>query len=305
VPRLTGPFPGLAYGEATEVAPGVRRVTAGNPGPFTGAGTNSYILGKGQVAVIDPGPPMAAHVAALLNAVAGETVTHILLTHSHDDHSGAAPLLRAATGAVLLSGGPHRPSRPPRPNEKESAEGADLAHRPDQILADGERIAGGSWQVEAIATPGHTANHFAFTLAGGDLIFTGDHVMGWSSTIVAPPDGSMADYMASLDRLGTRPEHRLLPGHGPPVADAAGRIADVRRHRRAREAAILARLHAGDRSIPAIVAAVYQDVDRSLHDAAALTVLAHLEDLVDRGLARLEAGVRLGGRYCAAGSTLP
>jgi hydroxyacylglutathione hydrolase len=158
-------------------------------------------------------------------------------------------------------------------------------------------LEGEGWRIVAVATPGHAANHMAFALPAAGLVFSGDHVMGWSSSIVAPPDGSMADYMASLDRLAARPETRLLPGHGPAVEDAQARIAELRRHRLAREAAILGRLAAGDRTIPAIVAAVYRDVDPRLHGAAALSVLAHIEDLVARGLVAAEGPPGLAGRY--------
>jgi glyoxylase-like metal-dependent hydrolase (beta-lactamase superfamily II) len=278
--------------------PQVRAVTAPNPGPFTATGTNTYIVGSGAVAIIDPGPAIPAHVEALLAATRGERVTHILLTHTHRDHSGALPALAAATGAVVLSGGPHRQPRPPASGETGALEEAgDTGHRPDIRLADGDALEGEGWRIVAVATPGHAANHMAFALPAAGLVFSGDHVMGWSSSIVAPPDGSMADYMASLDRLAARPEGRLLPGHGPPVEDAQARIAELRRHRLAREAAILGRLAAGDRTIPAIVAAVYRDVDPRLHGAAALSVLAHIEDLVARGLVAAEGPPGLAGRY--------
>ena len=281
-----------------DVAPGVRRLTAPNPGPFTAEGTNTYIVGRGRVAVIDPGPESAAHVAAILAATAGERVTHILLTHTHRDHSGGLAELAAATGATVLSGGPYRPARPLRPDEASPLEEAnDTGHAPDRVLADGEEIAGSGWRLVALATPGHAANHTAFALPAVDLVFSGDHVMGWSSSIVAPPDGSMGDYMASLDRLATRPERRLLPGHGPPVEDGPARIAELRRHRLGREAAVLARLAAGDRTIPAIVAAVYQGLDPRLEPAAALSVLAHIEDLVARGRVAVEAEGGVAGRY--------
>jgi len=173
----------------------------------------------------------------------------------------------------------------------------DTGHRPDRTLADGDRIDGEGWRIEAIATPGHTANHIALALPAAGLIFSGDHVMGWSTSIVAPPDGDMSDYMASLDRLAARPESRLLPGHGPPVEDARARIAELRRHRLAREAAILERITAGDSTIPAMVASIYRDVDPGLHAAAARSVLAHLEVLVRRGDVFTDGLVNLGGRF--------
>ena len=279
----------------------VRRLIAPNPGPFTGAGTNTYIVGSGRVAIIDPGPDMPAHIDALLAAVAGETVTHILLTHTHRDHSGALAALRAATGAQVLSGGPHRLSRALFPGEANILDDAnDTGHRPDIVLADGDVVDGGGWRIEAVATPGHTANHLALALPDAGLIFSGDHVMGWSTSIVAPPDGDMSDYMESLDRLAARPESRLLPGHGPPVEHAHDRIAELRRHRLAREAAILERIYAGDSTIPAMVASIYRDVDPNLHPAAARSVLAHLEVLVRRGDVFTDGLVNLGGRFLPA-----
>jgi glyoxylase-like metal-dependent hydrolase (beta-lactamase superfamily II) len=282
----------------TEVAPGIRRITAPNPGPFTHTGTNTYIVGSGRVAVIDPGPDIAAHVDALLAALAGETVSHILVTHTHRDHSAAVPALKARTGATVLSGGRHRASRPLGEGEAAALDASgDMGHTPDIVLADGDVVTGDGWRIEAVSTPGHTANHHAFACPAADAVFSGDHVMGWSSTIVAPPEGSMRDYMASLDRLAARPETRLLPGHGPPVEDGRMRIAELRQHRLAREAAILARIQAGDETIPAMVRAIYRDVDPSLHQAAALSVLAQLELLAERGTVATDGPVRLDGRF--------
>jgi len=286
---------------ASLVAPGIRRLTAPNPGPFTAAGTNTYIVGAGRVAVIDPGPDVTAHVDGLLAALAGETVSHILLTHTHRDHSGAVEALKARTGATVLSGGRHRAARPLQPGEADAlATSGDMSHRPDVILAAGDLVDGDGWRIVAVPTPGHTHNHIAFALPAAGVIFTGDHVMGWSSTIVAPPEGSMRDYMASLDRLAQRPERLLLPGHGPPVDDGRGRIEELRQHRLAREAAILARVRAGEAAIPAMVRSIYRDIDPALHPAAALSVLAHLELLVERGDVAAEGPARLDGRFTPA-----
>jgi glyoxylase-like metal-dependent hydrolase (beta-lactamase superfamily II) len=286
------------YGQAVAVAPGIRRVTAHNPGPTTFHGTNSYIVGSGAVAIIDPGPDDAAHVAALLAATSGETISHIVLTHTHRDHSGAVAALREATGAMTAGNGPHRPSRPPRAGETARLDAAgDAGFLPDLTLGDGDTIEGGSWRIEAIATPGHTANHLAFALSGSDLLFSGDHVMAWSTTIVAPPDGAMGDYMASLDKLAARPEPRYLPGHGGPVEDAPAYVRALKSHRRLREAAILERITRGDRTIAEIVATIYRDTDPRLHRAAGLTVLAHLEDLVTAGKVRTDGPPTVDGRF--------
>ena len=184
------------YGRAVEVARAVWRVTAHNPGPFTFHGTNSYLVGEGSFAIVDPGPDSPEHVAALLRAAGNRKVTHILVTHTHLDHTGATGQLVEATGAVTVGAGPHRPARPLHTGEANPLDAsADMHFTPQLTIADGDVVAGDGWAVEAIATPGHTANHLAFALNRHDLIFSGDHVMGWSTTIVAPPDGAMADYM--------------------------------------------------------------------------------------------------------------
>ncbi|MQT11564.1 MBL fold metallo-hydrolase [Segnochrobactrum spirostomi] len=273
------------YGEAVEVAPGVRRLTARNPGPFTFHGTNTFLVGSGPVAVIDPGPDDPAHVAAILAAAGPAGVSHILVTHTHLDHSPAARALAAATGAPVYGEGPHRPARAPRPGRTLGLDASgDLAFRPDVVLRDGDRVAGDGWAIEAVATPGHAANHLAFALGGTDILFSGDHVMAWSTTIVAPPDGAMADYLASLDRLLARPESVYLPAHGGPQREAHAYVAALKAHRAAREAAVLARLGAGDRTLADLVDAIYAGLDPALKPAAALSVLAHLDHLVERGL---------------------
>ena len=274
-------FP-LKPGVADEVRPGVRRVLCNNPSPFTFTGTVSYIVGKGKVAIIDPGPDDEAHAAALLDAVRGETVTHILVTHTHRDHSPNTARIKAATGATVYAEGPHRASRPRYESEKHNPEsGADRDFKPDVRVRDGETIEGDGWALQAVATPGHTANHLAFAWPERKISFVGDHVMGWSTSIVAPPDGSMIDYMASLERL-TRPATRICisPAMARKSRKAPRYVRFLIRHRQAREASILHRLAKGEADIPTMVRAIYIGIDPRLMNAAGYSVLAHLEDLV-------------------------
>jgi glyoxylase-like metal-dependent hydrolase (beta-lactamase superfamily II) len=284
--------------QVQEVAPGVRAIVADNPGPFTFKGTISYIVGHGQVAIIDPGPDDVAHVAALLDAVRDETVTHIFVTHTHRDHSPAAAKIKDATGAKVLAQGPHKPARPLHTGEIRRLDASvDLDFRPDITLADGDIVNGKGWTLQAVATPGHTANHMAYAFKEADLLFAGDHVMAWSTTIVAPPDGAMSDYMASLQKLAERSEPLYLSGHGAPVRDAPRYVQYLIRHRQAREASILHRLGKGAADIPTIVRAVYIGLDPRLVGAAALSVLAHLEELVARGAVVTEGPASIGGIY--------
>jgi glyoxylase-like metal-dependent hydrolase (beta-lactamase superfamily II) len=296
----------LVPGTATPIAPGVRAVVADNPGPFTFKGTMSYIVGRGKVAIVDPGPDDDAHVAALLDAVRNETVTHIFVTHTHRDHSPAVPKVKAATGAMVYAQGPHRLARPLHTGETHRLDAsADMDFRPDVALADGETVAGDGFTLEAVTTPGHTANHMAFALKEADLVFAGDHVMGWSTTIVAPPDGAMSDYMASLHKLARRGEQLYLCGHGAPVLEAQRYVQFLIRHRHGREASILHRLGKGAADIPTLVKAVYIGLDPRLVGAAALSVLAHLEDLVARGMVSTEGAPSIAGTYRLAELPLP
>lgn len=295
-------FP-LKPGVAEEVQPGVRRVLCDNASPFTFTGTVSYIIGKGKVAILDPGPDNAAHAAALLDAVRGETVTHILVTHTHRDHSPNTARIKAATGATVYAEGPHRASRPRYESEKHNPEsGADRDFKPDVMLRNGETIEGHGWRLEAVATPGHTANHMAFAWPDRNLTFVGDHVMGWSTSIVAPPDGSMVDYMASLERLAGRSEDLYFSGHGPEIPEGPRYVRFLTRHRQAREASILHRLSKGGTDIPTLVRAIYIGIDPRLTTAAGYSVLAHLEDLVARGIVATDSDPVIGGRYRLASS---
>jgi glyoxylase-like metal-dependent hydrolase (beta-lactamase superfamily II) len=288
----------LAPGQVDEVMPGVRRILCDNPSPFTFKGTVSYIIGRGKVAIVDPGPDDAAHSAALLDAVRGEAVTHIFVTHTHRDHSPGVPAIKQATGALVLAEGPHRAARPLHVGEAPRLDAAnDTDFVPDRALADGEVVSGDGWTIEAVATPGHTANHMAFALKEKNILLSGDHVMAWSTPVVAPPDGSMGDYMASLHKLAARPEPIYLPGHGPAVKSAPRFVSAYILHRKAREASILNRLRNGESDIPSLVRAIYQGLDPRLVRAAGMSVLAHLEDLVARGAVAADGPTSIDARY--------
>jgi glyoxylase-like metal-dependent hydrolase (beta-lactamase superfamily II) len=287
-----------SYGTAVEVAPDVLRLTVNNPSPFTFHGTNSYIIGRDTLAIIDPGPADDAHFDALVAAIAGRPVSHIFVSHTHKDHSPLTARLKAATGATVYAEGPHRPARSLHAGEVNALDAsADTDFAPDVLLKDGACIAGDGWTIETVLTPGHTANHAAFALDGSDILFSADHVMAWSTSIVAPPDGAMSDYMASLDKLLMRQDRIYLPGHGGPVTSPAAFVRGLKGHRKMRERAILERVRNGDRTISAMVQAIYRDTDPRLHGAAGLSVLAHLEDLVARKLVAAERGVALDGIY--------
>lgn len=274
----------VAYGRRDQVSPLIQRVIANNPGPFTFTGTGTYIIGRGEpgsgVAVIDPGPADDAHLAALLAAVEGRRVTHVLVTHTHRDHSPLARRFAGITGATTLA------MQPPAQATHASGhmeEDDDDDFAPDIILTGGERITGEGWTLEAMATPGHASNHMAFVLGEENALFSGDHVMGWSTTVVAPPDGDMADYMDSLDAVIARNLSTLWPTHGAPVTDPAPFLIAYRAHRLAREEQVLERLAAGDRLIADMIPVLYAAVDRRLWPAASLSVLAHLGKLAGDG----------------------
>jgi glyoxylase-like metal-dependent hydrolase (beta-lactamase superfamily II) len=264
----------------TQVSPMVRRLVAPNASPFTFNGTCTYILGRDRVAILDPGPCDDSHLAALLAAAEGERIETILITHTHRDHSVGAKTLRAATGARVVGAAPFAP-------RGDGSTGLDSAHdrdyAPDAILADGERWQGAGYTVEALATPGHCSNHLCFALLEENTLFSGDHVMGWSTSIVAPPDGSMRAYMDSLDKLRGRPETIYWPGHGGPVVEPQRYVRALIHHRRQREASILNALANGPQTIPALVTRIYVGLNPALTRAAGLSTLAHLEDLSERG----------------------
>ncbi len=291
-----------AHGNAVTVAPGVERITCGNASPFTFTGTNSYIIGTGStVAMIDPGPEDEAHFDALMKALGDRKLSHILVSHTHRDHSPLAARVKDATGALTVAEGPHRAARPLYAGEVNPfAESSDVDFIPDITLADGATIEGENWALSAVHTPGHTANHSAFALNGTDILFSADHVMAWATTIVAPPDGSMGDFMTSVEKLLGRNDRIFFPGHGGPVTEPQSFLRGLRTHRRMRERAILERIRGGDRLIADMVKVIYARTDIRLHGAAALSVLAHLEDLVEKGLVVTDGPPSLVGEYRVA-----
>ena len=295
--------------------PRLRRILAPNPSPMTGPGTNSYLVGAGRVALIDPGPPLPGHADAVLAALEeGESISHILVTHAHRDHSGLAPEMARRTGAEVLAFGSAAQGREAagRAAPAGGGEGTDESFAPDRRLADGEVVQGGGprgtggvmagedagWAITALHTPGHMGCHLCLAWEGH--LFTGDHVMGWSSTLVSPPDGHMGDYMASLDRIGASRWSSLLPGHGPAIADPAARIRDLRAHRMMRERQVRAALGPEPLTPEAIATALYADLDPGLARAAARSTLAHLIHLEEQGLARVRPDAGGGLAFCAA-----
>jgi glyoxylase-like metal-dependent hydrolase (beta-lactamase superfamily II) len=282
------------YGRLEPVAPLIRRIVARNPGPFTFRGTGTYVVGQGEVAVIDPGPDLAEHVEALLAGLAGEQVTHILITHTHRDHSPAARALKQATGAPTYGFGPHAGGKR---GDAGVEEGGDWDFVPDKTLGDGDRIVGKSWFFEAVHTPGHTSNHLCFALPEHGVLFSGDHVMGWSTSVIAPPDGDMAAYMTSLDKLLARPDAVYWPTHGPAITEPKEHVRAFIAHRREREAGILDCLRAGTGRIDAIVERLYTGLQPGLRRAAGRSVHAHLIDLAGRGIAESDGPPTLDANY--------
>ncbi|MBL8379856.1 MAG: MBL fold metallo-hydrolase [Burkholderiales bacterium] len=272
-----------AYGTLVPVSPLIRRLVAANSGPFTAWGTGTYVVGRGQVAVIDPGPDDPSHVAALESALGAETVIALVITHTHMDHSPAAATLKKRWRAPTIGCGPHGA------RGETTEAGADYDYRPDRQLVDGETVAGPGWTLTAVATPGHTSNHLCFCLEEESALFTGDHVMGWSTTVVSPPDGDMSAYMQSLNKVLARGDAILYPTHGAPITAPRPFVEALIAHRLEREAQVLDCLGAGIEQIPAMVAKLYADVDPRLHRAAGRSLLSHLLKLIDEGRVRRDA----------------
>ena len=292
-------------GHVTRLEPGLRRVLAPNPSPMTHWGTNTYILGEGRVAVIDPGPADRSHLSAILDALSpGETVSHILVTHSHLDHSTLARPLADATGAPILAYGDSQAGRSPVMQQLAAkadiggGEGVDAGFVPDEQLADGARIDGEEWSLTALWTPGHFGNHLCF--ASEDAVFTGDHVMGWASSLVSPPDGDLTAFMASTRRLAARNDRVFHPGHGAPVETPQARADWLIRHRTSREAAILSALGNRPETIPALARRVYHDTPPALLPAAERNLFAHLIDLNQRGIVQADPALLPSARYALA-----
>jgi glyoxylase-like metal-dependent hydrolase (beta-lactamase superfamily II) len=288
-------------GHLEQVSPLVRRWVTDNPGPFTFTGTCVYVIGHGKVCIIDPGRGAEGEATALLEALDRETVADILVTHTHRDHSPGARQLKALTGAMISGCAPHWAARPLNLGESPILDAsADREHNPDRLMEEGNCLEGNGFTLTAIETPGHTMNHLCFSLAEDNALISGDHVMAWSTSIVAPPDGSMGAYMASLDKLRGRGESIYWPGHGGPVTDPQRFVRGLLGHRRMREASILAALRERPASIPELVAQLYTGLAPVLKAAAALSVFAHLEDLTGRGQAVTDGPPALDGHYRAA-----
>jgi glyoxylase-like metal-dependent hydrolase (beta-lactamase superfamily II) len=277
---------------AEVLAPGIRVVTAGNRGPMTFTGTRTYLIGEAAVAVIDPGPDDPEHAAAVLAALADAPVAAILVTHAHRDHSGGAARLGALTGAPVLGHGDPAAGRRAPAWAGGGGEGIDPDFVPDRRIGDGALVEGPGWRIEALHTPGHLGDHLAFVWAAAGALFSGDVLMGWSTTLISPPEGDLSAFMASLDRLARRAEAVFYPGHGAPLRDPAGMIAWQRAHREERTAQLVAALEGGPLDIEGIVAAIYAGLDPALRAAAGRTVLAHLVELEARGHVVVEAGPR-------------
>lgn len=277
------------YGVVAELAPGVARIVANNPSPFTYKGTNTYVLGSGdEVGLIDPGPADEAHLGAILAALGKRRLTHIIITHTHHDHVDGLPALVAATGARTYGFGRLATRHGAVRASPAGGEYVDNDFVPDVKLADNDRIEGPGFALTALHTPGHAPDHLCFALEGTSLLFSGDHVMGWNTSVVAPPDGSMSAYMASLERLLARKDEIYLPGHGGRVYQPQRLVKAFVLHRKMREQAILDCIKAGERTIAGIVGVVYRGLDPRLVKAASLSVAAHVEHLVERGLVTCE-----------------
>ena len=283
------------YGEVAEIGSGIRRVIANNPSPFTLHGTGTYILGKGEVAVVDPGPPDPVHIQAILAALEGETISHVLVTHTHMDHSPGCALLKEFSDAPTYAYGPHGAGKLEEGVPVE--EGGDMDFVPDHLVRHGDVIEGGDWSVECVYTPGHTSNHICYQLREAKALFSGDHVMGWSTSIISPPDGDMLAYLNSLELLLDRDDDCYWPTHGPAILDPKTHVKAFIEHRRERERQILACVGKGVGRIDDMVPLIYTDTPEFMYPAAGRSVLAAVEYLVARGELATDAAVALDAEY--------
>jgi glyoxylase-like metal-dependent hydrolase (beta-lactamase superfamily II) len=289
----------FAYGVPRELAPGVSRVVANNPSVFTFKGTNTYILGSRELAIMDPGPEDPDHFEAVMAAVAGRKVSHILITHTHRDHVDGLPRMAEATGAVVCGYGRQSATPDETKSSPSGTEFVDQSFKPDLILRDGDVVAGADWSVEALHTPGHAPDHLCFAMPDRGIMFSGDHVMGWNTSVVAPPEGNMSDYMSALERLMGRQDDVYFPGHGGRIENPARFAKAFLIHRRNREKAILDSVRAGNSTIADVVAHIYKDLDQRLIRAASLSVLAHIEHLIARNLIRTQSPPSLDSIFTA------
>lgn len=306
----------VVYGVVDDVSPLIRRVVANNPSRFTFKGTGTYLVGRGDVAVIDPGPADDAHAAAILAALGPhERITHLVVTHTHTDHSPGVRTLRAlGVDAPVVGCGPHGEVAADDPDDKivfgvaeadddekpasdTLREGADLEHIPDAQMHDGDIVCGTGWRLTAVHTPGHTSNHLCFALAGERVLFTGDHVMGWSTSVIGPPDGNLNQYLASLDKLLRRSDVAYWPTHGPRIDDPRGLVGAFVTHRNERTQQLLEALASGPATLPQIVPTLYADVDKKLWKAAVASMYAHALALVERGLIRSDGPAKRTSAY--------
>jgi glyoxylase-like metal-dependent hydrolase (beta-lactamase superfamily II) len=279
----------FSYGEPRELAPGVARIVANNPNHFTYKGTNTYLVGGNRLALIDPGPGDPAHLDAILKAIGARQLTHIFITHTHRDHTDGLPALAAATGAPTVGFGRRALNRGSRRTSPSGTEFVDQDFVPDHPLADGQTIEGDGWALEALHTPGHAPDHLCFALRGTGVLFSGDHVMGWSTSVVAPPEGNMGDYIRALEKLTPRSDRLYFPGHGGQIEEPQRLVKAYLLHRRMREQAILDCIRQGEHTARTIVPIIYSGLNSNLIGAATLSVLAHAEHLIERGLVRCDS----------------
>jgi glyoxylase-like metal-dependent hydrolase (beta-lactamase superfamily II) len=275
----------FAYGVPRGLAPGVVRIVANNPSPFTFKGTNTYLLGTGQtVGLIDPGPEDPAHLKAILDTVGGRKISHVIITHTHRDHTDGMPALLVATGAKTVGYGRRVANRGTKRTSPSGGEYVEADFVPDVPLMDGQRVEGEGWALTALHTPGHAPDHLCFALDGTSILFSGDHVMGWNTSVVGPPEGNMGDFLRSLQKLIDRNDGIYFPGHGGQVEEPRRLVKAYLLHRRMREQSILECIRGGSNTVRAIVPIIYKGLDPKLLNAASLSVLAHVEHLIERGL---------------------